>query len=147
MIYNITMFHIYGRSHDYTRVISKFSLKNWSEWYITSPCSIYGRSHDYTRVISKFSLKNWSEWYITSPCSIYGRSHDYTRVISKLGSKMRSEWYITSLCSIYKQSHHYAGDIQTQLKNPVRMVYNITNITTLTSPSRVLGHPSVRAES
>ena len=42
------------------------SLKNRSEWYITSICSIYSRSHDYVNAIFILSLKNWSEWYITS---------------------------------------------------------------------------------
>ena len=36
------------------------------------------------------------------------------------------------------------GNFQIQLKNPIRMIYNIT---TLKSPSSVLGQSSVRAES
>ena len=72
----ITIYGISDRSHDQTNKIFELSLKNGSEWYITSwlnnnflAITIYGnrnKSHDHKNNIFELSLKNGSEWYITS---------------------------------------------------------------------------------
>ena len=72
MVYNITMV---GHMTMW-RWFSNSAQKIQSGWYITSLCSIYGRSHDYAKVIFKLSSKIRSEWYITSLCSIMIGSDD-----------------------------------------------------------------------
>ena len=66
----------YKKLHDHTNNILELSLKNGSEWYITSwlnnnslAITIYGnrnKSHDHKSNIFELSLKNGSKWYTTS---------------------------------------------------------------------------------
>jgi len=114
----------YKKSHDQTNKIFELSLKNGSEWYITSwhnnnslAITIYGnrnKSHDHKNNIFELSLKNGSEWYITSlvddnslVITIYSnrnKSHDNQNNIFELRLKNRAEWYIISLLYRYNYS-------------------------------------------